>query len=92
MSIYTSWLPPATAAAAREKDVPTFEAAAMAFVRQWEEGKAAAEAEAARGAAAATTAGAGGAAVSSSTSQQRPPVLPHERALETLPWVSVFNK
>jgi hypothetical protein len=74
MTLYVEWLPPATAAAAIENDNPTLEAAALAFVEQWEAG------------------GRGGASLPSSSSSPSLPLPPHERALETLPWVSIFNK
>jgi len=83
MTLYVDWLPTATAAAALERDTPTFEAAALAFVAQWE----------------ANGGGGRGGGASSSFSSPPPPssssvplLPPCERALETLPWVSVFNK
>jgi hypothetical protein len=72
MPLSVDWLPPATAAAARAKDNSTFEAAALAFVAEWE-----------------TNNGRGGKGSSSSSSA---PLPPYERALETLPWVPIFNK
>lgn len=81
MTLYVEWLPPATAAAALENDTPTFEAAALAFVEQWE----------ASGGGGGS--GGGGASLpSSSSSSSSVPLPPYERALETLPWVSIFNK
>ena len=93
MTLYVDWLPPATAAAARENDTRTFEAAALAFVEQWEANGGG------RGSGGSGGSGRGGGASlpppSSSSSAAPSPsssLPPYERALETLPWVPIFNK
>ena len=87
MTLYVDWLPPATAVAALQNDTATFEAAATAFVEQWEASNGKKKGRGGKGG------GAESSTFSSSLSSSSAALLPpHERALETLPWVSVFNK
>ena len=91
MTLYVEWLPPATAAAALENDTRTFEAAALAFVEQWEANGGGGSNGGGGG-----SGGGGGGGGASLPSESAPsssmPLPPYERALETLPWVSIFNK
>ena len=93
MTLYVDWLPPATAAAARENDTRTFEAAALAFVEQWEANGGGGSNGGGGGSGGGG--GGGGASLPSESAPSSSPsssLPPYERALETLPWVPIFNK